>query len=157
MVAHFHYVLSIGAIFSIFAGIYYWGPKILGVNIDDRLGAQHFWVMLVGVNMTFLPQHFSGLQGIPRRVPDYPDAFAGWNVVSSAGSIISTGATIIFLLVVYRALINRTPAIDNAWGNPEYFSDASTYVQGSLYYPTIEWVLPSPTPMHAYSIMPVQS
>ena len=72
VVAHFHYVLSIGAIFSIFAGLYYWAPKLLGVNIDDRLGAQHFWVMLVGVNVTFLPQHFSGLQGMTHTLTPPP-------------------------------------------------------------------------------------
>ena len=77
VVAHFHYVLSMGAIFSIYAGIYYWAPKILGVNYDDRLAAVHFWTMLIGVNLTFMPQHFSGLQGIPRRIPDYPDSFYG--------------------------------------------------------------------------------
>ena len=78
-------------------------------------------------------------------------------MVSSAGSIISTGATVTFLVVAYRALTSRSPATDNAWGQPDYFADAATYVQGSLHYPTIEWVLPSPTPMHAYSMMPVQS
>lgn len=77
VVAHFHYVLSMGAIFSIYAGLYYWAPKILGVNYDDRLAAVHFWTMLIGVNLTFMPQHFSGLQGIPRRIPDYPDSFYG--------------------------------------------------------------------------------
>lgn len=157
VVAHFHYVLSMGALFSIFAGLYYWTPKILGVTFDERLAAQHFWSLLIGVNTTFLPQHFSGLQGMPRRIPDYPDSFYGWNYISSMGSFISTGATLTFLVVVYKAVTNRVPAPFNSIGSPEYFTDSSSFISNSINFPTIEWVTPNPTPMHSYSMAPVQS
>lgn len=89
VVGHFHYVLSMGAVFGIFCGFYYWFWKITGFSYHEQLGRVHFWLMFIGVNLTFFPMHFSGLAGMPRRIPDYPDAFAGWNYISSLGSIIS--------------------------------------------------------------------
>jgi len=114
VVAHFHYVLSMGAVFSIYAGAYYWIPKVLGVIYDEKLGAAHFWGLLIGVNLTFFPQHFLGLAGQPRRYPDFADAYAGWNYVSSIGSIISVVATGVFLYVVYDALVRSRQATDDA-------------------------------------------
>jgi cytochrome c oxidase subunit 1 len=157
VVAHFHYVLSIGAVFSIYAGVYYWTPKLLGVTFDDRLAAQHFWAIFIGVNTTFLPQHFSGLQGIPRRIPDYPDAFYGWNYISSIGSFISVGATVTFLFVVYRAIASRSPVTANSWAIPWYFNEESQDEDSTTHSPTLDWTVPAPTPIHAYNILPLQS
>ncbi len=103
VVAHFHYVLSLGAVFALFAGFYYWFPKMSGYMYNERLGQIHFWVMFVGVNVTFFPQHFLGLAGMPRRYVDYPDAYSLWNEVSSVGAILSGLGVVLFLYVVFEA------------------------------------------------------
>jgi cytochrome c oxidase subunit 1 len=104
VVAHFHYVLSMGAMFGIFAGIYYWFGKMTGRQYSEFFGKIHFWLFFIGVNVTFFPQHFLGLAGMPRRIPDYPDAYAGWNIISSYGSYISFGATLIFFFSIVYSL-----------------------------------------------------
>jgi cytochrome c oxidase subunit 1 len=104
VVAHFHYVLSIGAVFGIFGGFYHWIEKISGRAYPERLGQLHFWLMFFGVNLTFFPIHFLGLAGIPRRIPDYPEAYQGWNYVSSYGSLLSAVASLVFVYLVYRTL-----------------------------------------------------
>jgi heme/copper-type cytochrome/quinol oxidase subunit 1 len=106
IVAHFHYVLSMGAVFGIFAGFYYWIGKITGRQYPEVLGQIHFWLFFIGVNITFFPMHFLGLAGMPRRVPDFPDAYSGWNAVASFGSYISFFSAILFFYVVYVTLIN---------------------------------------------------
>ena len=107
VVAHFHYVLSLGAVFTIFAGWYYWFPKMTGYMYEDWIGRLHFWVTFVGVNLVFFPQHFLGLAGMPRRIVDYPDAFAGWNFVSSIGSYISGVGVLIFFFGMARAFTRK--------------------------------------------------
>ena len=97
VVAHFHYVLSLGAVFSIFAGWYYWFPKMSGYMYNEALGKLHFWLTFIGANILFFPQHFLGLAGMPRRYVDYPDAFAFWNGVSSVGAYITALGTLVFL------------------------------------------------------------
>ena len=139
VVAHFHYVLSLGAVFGIFAGWYYWFPKITGYLYNETLAKLHFWVTFIGVNMAFFPQHFLGLAGMPRRYADYPDAFAGWNYVSSVGSFISGFGVIIFLVVMADAFMRKRVAGDNPWG------------VGAT---TLEWTLSSPPPFHTYNDLP---
>ena len=107
VVAHFHYVLSMGAVFSIFAGFYYWLEKIVGVTYSEVLGQIHFWTFFIGVNLTFFPMHFLGLAGMPRRIPDYPDAYSGWNAVASYGSYLTALSTLFFFVVAYLALANQ--------------------------------------------------
>ncbi len=139
VVAHFHYVLSLGAVFAIFAAWYYWFPKMTGYMYSETLGNIHFWVMFVGVNMVFFPQHFLGLAGMPRRYIDYPDAFAGWNYVSSIGSYISAFGVVIFLFCVFEAFAKKRVAGDNPWG------------VGAT---TLEWQLSSPPPYHQWEQLP---
>jgi cytochrome c oxidase subunit I len=106
VVAHFHYVLSMGAVFSMFAGFYHWIYKMTGQHYNDFYSKIHFWVTFIGVNMTFFPMHFLGMAGMPRRIPDYPDAFSGWNSVASIGAFISFTGTLIFVYILYDILYN---------------------------------------------------
>lgn len=108
VVAHFHYVLSMGAVFSIFAGFYFWFPKFTGKHLPEALGRVHFWVTFFGVNLTFFPMHFLGLAGMPRRIPDYPDAYEGWNFVASFGSTISGFGLLFFFYIIYVGLTSDT-------------------------------------------------
>jgi cytochrome c oxidase subunit 1 len=139
VVAHFHYVLSLGATFGLFAGWYYWFPKMTGYMYSEFIGKLHFWVTFVGVNIIFFPQHFLGLAGMPRRIADYPDAFAGWNYVSSVGSYISGLGVLIFLYGVFLAFQRKEKAADNPWG------------EGAT---TLEWTLSSPPPFHQFEQLP---
>jgi cytochrome c oxidase subunit 1 len=156
VVAHFHYVLSMGAVFALFSGWYYWVPKILGLNYNLGLSTVQFWILFIGVNLTFFPQHFLGLQGMPRRISDYPDAYTGWNLISSFGSIISVIATVLFLQIVYKQLIEGKPAGKYPWLTPQFYTDA---LQANLNrsYPSIEWGLNSPPKPHAFTSLPLQS
>ena len=106
VVAHFHYVLSMGAVFAMFAGWYFWIPKISGLKYPEVLGQIHFWLFFAGVNLTFFPMHFLGLAGMPRRIPDYPDAYAGWNAVATYGSYVSVFSALLFFFIVYLTLVN---------------------------------------------------
>jgi cytochrome c oxidase subunit 1 len=140
VVAHFHYVLSLGAVFAIFAGFYYWIPKMSGYRYNGLLGGLHFWVMFVGVNIIFFPQHFLGLQGMPRRYIDYPEAYAYWNHISSIGYAITAVGVLIFLVMLVEMFVARRKAGDNPWG------------EGAT---TLEWTLSSPPPFHQFNELPV--
>jgi len=156
VVAHFHYVLSMGAVFGLFSGWYFWSSKILGLSYDETLGKIHFWILFIGVNITFFPQHFLGLQGMPRRISDYPDAFAGWNLISSFGSIISVIATIIFFHLLYIQLTLGKAVNKYPWSSPKLFTD---YLRSFLNrsYPSIEWSLTSPPKPHSFVNLPIMS
>ena len=109
-----------GAVFAMFAGWYFWIPKILGLNYNYTLAKIQFWLLFIGVNLTFFPQHFLGLQGMPRRISDYPDAFAGWNLVSSVGSIVSVIAAWLFMYIIYLQLVEGKIANRNPWYLPGF-------------------------------------
>jgi cytochrome c oxidase subunit 1 len=155
---HFHYVLSMGAVFALFAGFYYWSGKIVGKQYNELLGQIHFWILFIGVNLTFFPQHFLGLQGMPRRIPDYPDAFAGWNLISSFGSIISVVATLLFIYIVYDLFVNGKVVSHNPWELPVFFTGTPVLSTGGYQTSdTLEWTVESPIPYHSYIEVPVQS
>jgi cytochrome c oxidase subunit 1 len=139
VVAHFHYVLSLGAVFSIFAGWYYWFPKMSGYMYSEFWGKLHFWTTFVGANILFFPQHFLGAAGMPRRYADYPDAYAFWNEISSVGSYITALGTIFFFTGLAVAFARKEKAAGNPWG------------EGAT---TLEWTLPSPPNYHAYETLP---
>ncbi|MBN9600710.1 MAG: cytochrome c oxidase subunit I [Afipia sp.] len=139
VVAHFHYVLSLGAVFSIFAGWYYWFPKITGYMYSEAIGKLHFWLTFIGVNLAFFPMHFLGLSGMPRRIADYPAAFAAFNHLSSIGSYISGAGFIVFLAGMAYAFLRKEKAANNPWG------------PGAT---NLEWTLSSPPPFHQFEVLP---
>ncbi|MBB3927792.1 cytochrome c oxidase subunit 1 [Sphingobium jiangsuense] len=139
VIAHFHYVLSLGAVFSLFAGFYYWFPKISGRMYSELLGHIHFWVFFIGVNILFFPMHFLGLSGMPRRYPDYPEAFFFWNHMASIGyAVMAVGMLFFFANLVWAFLWGRK-AEGNPWG------------EGAT---TLEWTLTSPPPYHQFETLP---
>jgi heme/copper-type cytochrome/quinol oxidase subunit 1 len=145
-----------GAVFALFSAWYFWIPKILGLDYNRMLGKVHFWLLFIGVNVTFFPQHFLGLQGMPRRISDYPDAFAGWNLISSFGSIISVVATWLFLYIVYVQLVEGKTTSRYPWLTPQFYSDSlQTLLNRS--YNSLEWALTSPPKPHAFVSLPLQS
>jgi cytochrome c oxidase subunit I len=143
VVAHFHYVMSLGAVFAIFAGIYFYLPKFTGKFMPEWAGRVHFWAFFVGANLTFFPQHFLGRQGMPRRYIDYPEAFALWNYVSSIGAFVSFASFVFFIVVLFWVLLTqRATSPANPWNE---WAD------------TLEWTLPSPPPEHTFEVLPKQS
>jgi cytochrome c oxidase subunit 1 len=126
-------------VFAVFAGWYYGFPKISGYMWSETLGRLHFWLTFIGVNIVFFPQHFLGLAGMPRRIADYPDAFADWNLVSSIGAYISAAGLVVFFIGLANAFIRKEKAADNPWG------------AGAT---TLEWTLSSPPPFHQYEVLP---
>ena len=139
VVAHFHYVLSLGAVFSIFAGWYYWIGKMSGRQYPEFWGKVHFWTTFIGVNLIFFPQHFLGLAGMPRRIPDYPDAYSGWNMISSLGAYISFASTLLFVWIAFKTLRSGEKVEAAYWG-PQAG--------------TLEWTVSSPPPFHAFETLP---
>ncbi len=142
VVAHFHYVMAIAAIFAMFGGWFYWISKMSGRQYPEKLAQIQFWVFFIGVNVLFFPQHFSGLAGMPRRIPDYPDAYWGWNFVSSIGALITVVGTFMFLYIMWYTYRRGKTAEANPWG------------EGAT---TLEWTVPSPAPFHTHEELPVIS
>ena len=140
VVAHFHYVLSLGAVFAIFAGFYYWFGKMSGKPYNEFLGKLHFWVFFIGVNVMFFPMHFLGQQGMPRRVPDYPEQFAFYNKIASYGYAIMALGMLIFFLNLIISLSSKKRVVGNYWG------------EGAT---TLEWTLSSPPPFHQFETLPI--
>jgi cytochrome c oxidase subunit 1 len=139
VIAHFHYAMSLGALFGVFTAFYYWVPKMSGYMYNQTMAKIHFWTFFIGTNLTFFPQHFLGMAGMPRRIPDYPDVYAGFNYWSSIGSYIGGISSLFFLIVVAEMFIKKRKAGNNPWG-----SGATT----------LEWTLPSPAPFHTYETQP---
>jgi len=140
VVAHFHYVMSIGAVFCIFAGVYYWIGKMSGRQYPEFWGKVQFWTMFAGVNLTFFPQHFLGLQGMPRRYIDYPEAFEPLHHLSSMGAFLSGGSFLLFICIVLYTLVAGKRVGNAYWGeSPDN---------------TLEWTLPSPPPEHTFEMVP---
>ncbi len=142
VVAHFHYVMSLGAVFAIFAGVYFYFGKMTGRQYSEKFAHLHFWMFFIGANVTFFPQHFLGRQGMPRRYIDYPEAFAYWNYVSSIGAFISFASFLLFFGIVFHALLRGARITQNNYWNE--------------YADTLEWTLPSPPPEHTFEILPKQ-
>jgi cytochrome c oxidase subunit 1 len=140
VVAHFHYVLSLGAVFAIFAAWYYWFGKMFGKPYNELLGQLHFWIFFIGVNVLFFPMHFLGSDGMPRRIADYPDAYAYWNQIASYGYAIMAVGMLFFFLNLIVSLASRRKVEDNYWG------------EGAT---TLEWTLSSPPPFHQFETLPV--
>jgi cytochrome c oxidase subunit I len=140
VVAHFHYVLVPGAIFAIMAGVYYWLPKWTGHMYNMTLAKTHFWLSTIFVNVLFFPQHFLGLAGMPRRVPDYSTQFADWNMVSSIGAFCFGASQLIFVYILWSTARGGAKATDKVW-------DATPH--------GLEWTLPSPAPYHSFETPPV--
>ena len=136
VVAHFHYVLSMGALFGIFAGLYFWLSLMTGLSYYEGRGQVHFWTLFIGVNVTFFPMHMLGLGGMPRRMFDYADCFAGWNSLASFGAMISFCS--ILLLAGPVALVPQGKEINAP--------QSAT---------TLEWLLPASVPSHCFSQLPV--
>ena len=139
VVAHFHYVLVSGSLFALFAGVYYWLPKWTGHMYNETLGKWHFWLSVIGFNITFFPQHFLGLAGMPRRIPDYALQFADFNMISSIGGFMFGTTQLLFLYVVVKCVQGGEKAGDKPW-------------EGAT---SLEWTIPSPAPYHTFATPPV--
>jgi cytochrome c oxidase subunit 1 len=139
VVAHFHYVLVTGAVLAIFAGAYFWLPKWTGHMYHERLGKWHFWLTMIGMNMTFFPMHFLGLAGMPRRIPDYALQFTGFNQIASIGAFIFGASQLLFVILVIRTIRGGEKATGQVWEGAD----------------GLEWTLSSPPPYHSFATAPV--
>lgn len=159
---HFHYVLSMGAVFSLFAGYYYWSPQMLGLYYNEKLAQIQFWLIFIGANAIFFPMHFLGINGMPRRIPDYPDAFAGWNYVSSIGSMISIMSLVLFTYIMYDQFVN---GLENKVNNksvvhvktPDFVESNMIFKTQDIKSSSLDFLLNSPPLVHSFNMPAVQS
>jgi len=138
VVAHFHYTLVTGALFGIIMGVYYWLPKWTGNMYDETLGKVHFWLTAISFNVLFFPQHFLGLAGMPRRIPDYALQFADWNAISSVGGFVFGFSQLVFLYLIIKCIKGGEKATDEVWEGAD----------------GLEWTVPSPAPYHTFTTAP---
>ncbi|CCA41186.2 cytochrome c oxidase subunit 1 (mitochondrion) [Komagataella phaffii CBS 7435] len=161
VIGHFHYVLSLGAVFSLFAGYYYWSPTMTGLYYNNNLANIQFWLLFMGTNVTFFPMHFLGLNGMPRRMPDYPDAFAGWNAMSSFGSLMSMMSVILFAYVIYDQLVNgltnKQLSTNSLFKNPDFIESNIIFNDNSMKSSSMDFLLTSPPTPHTFNTPAIQS
>lgn len=138
VVAHFHYVLVPGSVFAIMAAVYYWLPKWTGYYYNETIGKLHFWTSVIFINVLFFPQHFLGLAGMPRRIPDYPTQFADFNMISSIGGFLFGASQLLFIVAILSSVKGKKRAGDNVWDGAR----------------GLEWTLPSPAPYHSFNTPP---
>jgi cytochrome c oxidase subunit 1 len=166
VVAHFHYVLSMGALFGLLAGYYYWSPRMIGYNYNENLAKIQFYSLFIGVNLIFGPMHFLGLAGCPRRISDYPDAYASWNYIESIGSMISLISLFLFLYIIYRQFSDQKRAslytFPKFYPNSYYFfifqkqyTPIYKFKSSGKYDRDLEFLLPNPPKFHAFNELPV--
>ena len=149
IVAHFHYVLSMGAVFGVFAGYYYWSSKMIGYQYNEFLGKLHFWLFFIGVNITFFPMHFLGLSGMPRRYADYPDIYTNWNYISSIGSFISLVSALLFIFILYKQFSDKIPYEVKNTFSMEYFNKEIKFPSHAL-----EFLVETPPKFHTFNQLP---
>lgn len=158
VVGHFHYVLSMGAVFSLLAGYYFWSNKIIGYKYNEILGKIQFYSLFLGVNLVFGPMHFLGLSGQPRRISDYPDAFAGWNYIASIGSMITLVSILLFIYIVYRQFTDKIKELDNTLLSLYYGYQGNLFQKNTLpkfYERDLEFAINTPPKFHAFEELPV--
>lgn len=146
--------LSIGAVFGVYAGYYHYSPLIFGYLYQEYLAQIHFWLSFFGVLILFVPQHFLGINGMPRRIPDYPDAFSGWNLVSSSGSFIMLISVILFMYIIYDQLASKRETSFDYYSNLEFFP---TNYEPIHNFKSLEHVLPYPAKAHSFDVLPAQT
>jgi cytochrome c oxidase subunit 1 len=161
VIGHFHYVLSLGALFAIFAGYYYWSPMVTGLYYNNVLSKIQFWLFFIGANVTFLPMHFLGMNGMPRRIPDYPDAFAGFNAICSFGSLLSIVSLLYFGYVIYdqlvNGLVNKDLSTNSLLKDPDFFESNETFKSNEVKSESIEFLLNYPPMFHTFNTVAIQS
>nr|YP_008474944.1 cytochrome c oxidase subunit 1 [Pichia kluyveri]AGS44202.1 cytochrome c oxidase subunit 1 [Pichia kluyveri] len=161
VIGHFHYVLSLGALFAIFSGYYYWSPMVTGLYFNNVLSKIQFWLFFIGANVTFLPMHFLGMNGMPRRIPDYPDAFAGFNAICSFGAVLSIVSLLFFGYVIYdqlvNGLVNKDLSTNSLLKDPDFFESNETFKSNEVKSESIEFLLNYPPMFHTFNTVAIQS